>query len=239
MIYIQSDKEKKIAHHFDCSCAIYGAEELGLDYKFVSFEEVSSGKFDNLIKNNLFVGSVEFMKEVFSRIDINHVKLPKNSNRKSELITLGEAKKRVKSTGSIFIKPIDTKLFTGFVLDEMVYNSISNIPDNTEVLAYDVFKSKILSEYRCYVRKGEVIDIRHYSGDIFPFPNKDYLINVLEENKSNFPCCYTIDIGILESGENVVIEFNDMWAIGNYGMPNYLYLRCLRERYFEIVKNGK
>jgi hypothetical protein len=36
--------------------------------------------------------------------------------------------------------------------------------------------------------------------------------------------------------ENVIIEYNDMWAIGNYGMPNDLYLQLLKDRYFEIVK---
>jgi hypothetical protein len=34
-----------------------------------------------------------------------------------------------------------------------------------------------------------------------------------------------------------VVEFNDMWAIGNYGVPNDLYVKALRDRYFEII-NG-
>lgn len=55
--------------------------------------------------------------------------------------------------------------------------------------------------------------------------------SVIRSNK-DFPIAYTIDIGILESGENVVIEYNDMWAIGNYGIPNDLYLRLLKDRYF-------
>jgi hypothetical protein len=55
---------------------------------------------------------------------------------------------------------------------------------------------------------------------------------------------YTIDVGILSSipfgsseRENVIIEFNDMWAIGNYGMENKRYLRMLVDRYFEIIKS--
>jgi len=54
--------------------------------------------------------------------------------------------------------------------------------------------------------------------------------------RTNFPISYTIDIGVLENGENVVIEFNDMWAIGNYGMDNSDYLSLLRQRYFEIIR---
>ena len=31
------------------------------------------------------------------------------------------------------------------------------------------------------------------------------------------------------------VESNDMWAIGNYGRPNDIYIRLLRDRYFEII----
>jgi hypothetical protein len=37
--------------------------------------------------------------------------------------------------------------------------------------------------------------------------------------------------------KNVIIEFNDMYAIGNYGVPNDLYVRMLRTRYFEIIRS--
>jgi len=235
MIYIQSNNERTLPHHFDVASAMFGVIENAQDYRLTSFEEVQSGKFDLLIKNNLFVGSVEFMKEVFSRIGKENIRVPKNSNREHKVMTLGEAKEIAKSGKSIFIKPFDIKLFTGFVLDQMIHTSISDISDDTKVMVYDVFTSPIKSEWRCYVHRGEVVDIRNYSGDIFTYPNKEYLNNFLIENK-DFPIAYTIDIGILENGENVVIEYNDMWAIGNYGMPNDLYLRLLRDRYFEIVK---
>jgi len=74
------------------------------------------------------------------------------------------------------------------------------------------------------------------SGDFFTAPSKEYLESVINSNKSKFPIAYTIDIGVLENGDNVVVEYNDMWAIGNYGINNYDYFKLLRERYFEIVK---
>jgi hypothetical protein len=46
-------------------------------------------------------------------------------------------------------------------------------------------------------------------------------------------------VGILEwQKEHVVIEYNDMWGIGNYGVPNDLYVRMLKERYFDIMRNN-
>jgi hypothetical protein len=236
MIYIQSNTEKTRPHHFDCSTAMFGAIETEVDYKLTSIEDVKSGKWDALIRRNLFVGSVEFMREVFLRIGILDVRLPKNSNRDFEVITLGEAKSRSKSGEKLFIKPIEIKLFTGFVLDDFSYTSISDISDDELVMVYKPFNTKIKSEWRCYIHNKKVTFISNYSGDIFTYPDKNYLDKVISENV-DFPIAYTIDIGILDSGENVVVEFNDMCAIGNYGIPNDMYLKALKDRYFEIVKS--
>ena len=143
MVYIQSNKEKTLPHHFDCACALYGAIDSAMDYKLVTFEEVESGKFDLLIKNNLFVGSVEFMREVFKRIGKNDVRLPMNSDRPHEVITLQEAHNRVGKGEKLFIKPVEIKLFTGLVLDGMQYSCLKGLPDDTKVMAYEPFKHKI------------------------------------------------------------------------------------------------
>lgn len=237
MIYIQSNKDRTLAHHFDCSCALYGAKDNAMDYRLTSFEEVSSGKFDMGIKGNLFVGSTDFMREVFKRVGIEDVRLPMNSNRESEVITLEEAYKRVANGNKLFIKPIEIKLFTGLVLDGMQHSCLSDLPKDTEVMVYEPFKSKIISEWRLYVHNNKLIDSRNYSGDFTISPDYEYAMSVIESNKSQFPCAYTIDIAVLETNENVVVEFNDMWAIGNYGIPNDIYLRALRDRYFQIINS--
>jgi hypothetical protein len=236
MIYIQSNTERNLPHHFDCSCALYGAIENVMDYRLTSFEEVSSGKFDRLIRTNLFVGSTEFMGEVFRRVKLTDVRVPMNSNRDCEIITLGDAHKRVSDGSKLFIKPVEIKLFTGLILDGVKYSCLEDLPENTMVMAYDVFKFKLKSEWRIYVHNNKIIDSRNYSGDFMVSPDYGYIMKVISNNKGKFPCAYTLDVGVLENNENVVVEFNDMWAIGNYGMPNDLYIRLLKDRYFEIMK---
>jgi hypothetical protein len=236
MIYIQSNDKRTLPHHFDCSCAMFGAIESALDYRLTTFDEVASGKFDQLIRKNLFVGSVEFMREVFKRVGINDVRVPKNSNRTHWVGTLGEIKRSAQLGNKHFIKPLEIKLFTGFVIDQIQYTSIQSLPDDTPVMVYDVFKGELMSEWRVYISNHKMIDSRNYSGDFTIGPNYDYVQSVIRENKEVFPESYTIDIGILSTGENVVVEFNDMWAIGNYGVDNETYLRLLRSRYFEIVR---
>ena len=234
MIYLQKDKYKDIPHHFDVACAMYGAMDLGLEYRLIRYEDIAA----NLITpNNLFVGSVEFMKAVFNRIGLNDVRLPENSNREYKVERLGVVKQMAKDGVKMFIKPFDIKLFTGFVIDKMQYTSISNIPDDTLVMVYKPFEYPIESEWRCYIHNNKVEYISNYSGDFYVSIDSPYLDNVINQNKGKFPVAYTIDIGVLSNGENVVIEYNDMWAIGNYGVPNDVYVRMLRDRYFQVIKN--
>jgi hypothetical protein len=235
MIYIQSDKERKLPHHFDCSCAMFGSIESARDFRLTSYEEIEIGKFDSLIKSRLFVGSTEFMQLVFSRIGKFDVRLPRNSNRESEIITLQEAHDRVRNGEKLFIKPTKIKLFTGLVLDGSIYSELRGVPLDTEVLAYKPFTKRLESEWRIYIHNSKIVDSRNYSGDFKINPDYNFIENIIRENK-DFPVAYTIDVGQFSDGENVVIEFNDMWAIGNYGMPNDLYLRLLSDRYFEIVR---
>lgn len=250
MTIIQSNNERTLPHHFDAACALYGVLDNGNDYRLTSFEEIQSGKMDLLLRNNLAVGSTEFMAEVLKRLGKEDVRLPRNSNRESNKITLGEAKQMALDGKKIFIKPYEIKLFTGFVLDQMQYTSIKNLPDDTLLLAYEPFDSKILSEWRIYVCNHEIVDARNYSGNCCMIFNTLFVSFIITENKvrNDFPVAYTIDVGILNTpaektsgirgfiSDNVVIEYNDMWAIGNYGIPNDLYVRLLKNRYFEIIK---
>jgi len=235
MIYIQSKEEEFIPHHFDAACALYGAEETGQSYRLTSYNEVARGKFDGLIKRKLFVGSTEFMRKVFERVGVLDVRLPRNSNREVEFISLAEALERSDKGEKLFIKPVEIKLVSGLLLDGIKHSCLDTLPPDTMFMAYEPFKHEILSEWRLYVHNHKIVDSRNYSGDFTVGSDYDYADSVMFSNKDSFPCAYTIDIGILSNKENVVVEFNDMWAIGNYGIPNDLYLRLLMDRYLEIT----
>jgi hypothetical protein len=235
MVYIQSNAERTLPHHFDCAAAMYGATDNGHDCRLTSIEEVVSGKFDRLVRSSLFVGSTAFMEEVFRRSGSGTPGVPRNSNRVSEVLTLARARERASSGDKIFVKPLAVKQFTGFVLDDMVYPFLDDLDPETLVRVYDPFPSRIMSEWRVYVHRHDIIDSRNYAGDFTLSPDYSYVRSVVEDNRSEFPVAYTLDVGVLEGGVNVVVEFNDMWAIGNYGIPNDLYHRLLRDRYFEIV----
>ena len=239
MIYIQSNRERTLPHHFDCACALYGAMDSGLKYRLTSYEEIMEKPmiYNNvLMKNNLFVGSVEFMRDVFKRMGLEDVRVPLNSDRPTEISTLKQAHERVAKGEKLFVKSYDIKLFTGLVLDGATYTCLKGVPDDTKVIAYPPFKNKILSEWRLYVHKNEIIYSANYSGDFRLTPDYSSCERQLIRWKiEKFPCAYTIDLALFV-GHQEICEFNDGWAIGSYGIPNDMYLKFLTDRYFEIVK---
>jgi hypothetical protein len=235
MIYIQSDSERKLPHHFDCASALYGCSDLGYDFRLTSFEEVQSGKFDMLIPNNLFIGSVEFMTEVFNRVNRFPDRLP-NSDRKTDIIKLDEAISRVESGQRLFKKPYQIKLFTGMVFEKIYLSMLNPYPKDTLVYINDPFESQIISEWRIYVKNGRMVDAKNYSGDWKITPDWKISEKIIEDF-TNKPICFTLDVAVLQNGKTECVEFNDMWAIGNYGLPNDEYVSLLRNRYFEIIRS--
>ena len=236
MIYIQKKDNEGIPHHFDCACAMYGAIDLGLDYILVSFEEVKNGKFDSLIKNNLFVGSVEFMTEVFNRVGIEQPRLPINNLRPYEEMKF----KDFKYEYPVFIKPKSIKAFTGFVVDDYSKSMLNTLDKELDIIIQQVIN--LDSEWRFYVFRNKIVDIRHYSGrmDINLIGAVNNFNKLDDSTFKNFPETFVMDIGFYNDSDSyTIIEFNDMWAIGNYGIPNDLYVRMLKDRYFDIIKNKK
>lgn len=238
MILIQSDSTKTIPHHFDAACAYYGAIELFEKVKLVTIDELGAGQLDLLINKYPTIGSVDFMHTVFSRL--NFQKSPTvqyYSDSPYQIINLGIIRNLFANNHPPkFIKPVIKKLFGGFVADSDNIKSLNGFSDNVEIIVAEPFRKQIISEFRIYVHNNKIIDSRNYSGFVFTTPNYDFIQRIIETNK-NFPCAYTIDVAIFDDGENVVIEFDDMWAVGNYGVDNAKYLEMLIDRYNEILKS--
>ncbi len=165
---------------------------------------------------------------------------------------MGEVREIVKNGGKKFVKPRLIKEFSGTVADAYSISSLNSLDDSHKVMVYDVLP-KIHSEWRVYVLRHEMVYSSNYSGDFKLSPDYGYVQEVLKENKRiGFPVAYTVDIGICEDDaihiinnnerhvfyKSVVIEYNDMWAIGNYGLDNWRYHDMLRERYFEIMRSS-
>jgi len=232
--------KNRLPINVDVQNAIDGFEYLGYDVVGFTLEDVISGNMDYRARNNPFVGSIDGMTMLFKNIGKypNPIDFPEsiiNSgllNRKIVQMRLNDFVDAFKRTQKpMFVKPVQTKLFDGALISKQEHLSYLKL-ENCDVLVCEPIE--ILSEHRVYVHSRKAIYSCNYSGDFRINPNFEYVDKLIEAYKEQ-PISYTIDVAILKDGSMTVIEFNDFWAIGSYGLYCINYAQMLIDRYCEIV----
>jgi hypothetical protein len=137
-----------------------------------------------------------------------------------------------------FAKPKDRlKRFTGRVFesyDDLRF--IYQVSKKTGVYCSEVVEW--LCESRVFVLHGEVIGIRHYSGDAGLEPDTAVVteaVGVLEASGQAM-AAYAIDFGILKNGETALVELNDGFSVGSYGLEPENYADLTMTRWLELMQ---
>lgn len=135
----------------------------------------------------------------------------------------------------IFVKPVYAKRFVAGVIksQELMDIFLKDIPNEEEVMVSEVVN--FVSEYRGYVVKGELKGIKHYLGDFRIFPDMSVVDATIKDFK-DAPAGYSIDFGITDDGRTLLVECNDGWSLGNYGLNPSIYTNLLSARWLEIMK---
>lgn len=138
-----------------------------------------------------------------------------------------------------FVKPAtDVKLFTGDIIIKKTYKEyLATVYGcKADTMLYQSELVNFVSEYRVFVHEGRITGMKNYLGDFMVIPNKDTIYDMVLSFKSS-PIAYTLDVGITDDGTTLLVEVNDMWAIGSYGLNGKDYaLACVR-RMKEILNN--
>ena len=240
MIYIQIENGR---HCFDFfALAEFGCRQLKYEYSY--FEDASEIKHD---PNNVIVGSVEQSMKYMEihgitsppAIDLLHFK--QYLGRSVKLISTKELLSTYKDDNyPIFAKPYDKiKAFDGTILmnDFDAHIVLQKIDC---ILAVQPIMN-ILSEYRVYIHHKKILAVKSYLGDPLIFPDKSVIKQVVEfANSTLTHRSYCLDFAaIFENGwtKTILLEPNDAWAIGNYGLEPSLYVNFLKDRWLQITNN--
>jgi len=196
----------------------------------------------NLTKNDIVFGSVNTTLRAF---DILGVKRPEALNYPDSLksflrreiteCTLKDVLTEHK--WPIFVKPkYIHKAFDGLVISE--FKDILQLPhtySDLTVLTSPVMRFK--SEYRVYVIDDEIINISHYTGN--PLESISTVITSIIVSAysldKNRPISYALDLGLNENGCTTIVEVNDFYALGSYGLDSLEYCRGIELRWKEII----
>ena len=138
-----------------------------------------------------------------------------------------------KESWPVFVKPVKDKVFTGFRLrTERDIPRLRHAGTDEPVLCSELVDFQ--TEWRCFVRYGNIWDVRPYRGDW----RNHYNEKVLEEAVSRYtdaPAGYAMDFGVIEDGRTLLVEINDGYALGCYGADPVQYAKLLSARWCELV----
>lgn len=135
----------------------------------------------------------------------------------------------------VFIKPVadDQKLFVGHIRGPIGYLAqTAHVPDDTEIQCSEPMR--FLTEYRCFILEREIVGVRHYKGDYRFYPDYRIIEAAMFAYKSA-PVAYTLDFGVTEDKETRLIEANDSFSLGAYGLPSVVYARMIEARWDQMV----
>ncbi|HGL1642336.1 TPA: ATP-grasp domain-containing protein [Streptococcus pneumoniae] len=142
----------------------------------------------------------------------------------------------------VYDYPIELKEFYGRKIYAGILGEIVNIPDNwgkfIKPIDYPIWISEVvefIAEWRCFVLDGRVLDVRPYTGDY----HAQFDASVIDEAIScwkDAPIAYGLDIGVTRDGRTLVVEVNDGYALGNYGLSPLKSINFHRARWKEMVK---
>lgn len=140
-----------------------------------------------------------------------------------------------------FIKPkANIKRFTGKVFEaESDVWELSRISKHTPVWCAEVVRW--LVEYRVFVLKSQVIGVHWYAGDPACPVDRTVVNEAIQvfEASGEAHAAYAIDFGVLETGETALIEVNDGFSIGSYGLAPALYADLTVTRWLELMEGQK
>ena len=215
--------------------------EQGLTIDHCSFGSLQS-TFRLQSAKTMPVGSVEFVSEALAQLGVERprpIPTPESLQRRQvQQMPLSQAR-WVAARSPLFVKPADVvKLFTGAVFTEATVGKLYRFPGDTQVLT--AAPVEFVAEWRGYYVNGIRVGLWQYlPGDtLLPVPS-DEEMKTVDEVAATLPYAgFSVDVGRLDTGELDVVELNDGWALGDYGLAPQDYYALMRSRWRQLTENA-
>lgn len=240
MNYLQLDDSNKLGPEEQAVADILGRGNYQTFYR----KHIIQNKL-KITKDDFIVGEIPSMFAAMRQLGIEYThcdypeELWKYLHRKVWISTMGDIKRVLFDDGQItpvFIKPKDKlKKFTGFVITTIDDLQFTNHAGNST----NIWCSEPviwLSEFRCPVINGKVrgmFRVPYTCHDSEKRPDIS-IVQQMADDFKNSPKAYCLDVGVLSAGETALIEVNDGFSIGKYGMDSELYYELLKTRWDEL-----
>lgn len=133
----------------------------------------------------------------------------------------------------VFVKSVEDKKFNGVVVRQPKdLIGCGGNGENADCWCSEIVR--FMAEWRVFVIYGKIIDVRPYKGDWRIHFNPAVIENAVKEYRSA-PAGYAMDFGVTDDGRTLLIEVNDGYALGSYGLHYPLYAKLLSARWAELT----
>ena len=242
-----SGMQMKIPHSVNMATAMYGFRELGAEIiPYHKIDEI----YDRVEKNDIVLDYIDQCNTIFKKFNVipqipdYPPVLEKYMGRKVWRDTIDSISKDEKKwSAGYFVKPVRSKAFTGKIIRNI--NDLigcGSCYEDYEVIVCEPID--ILAEWRCFNLYDKIIDIRPY-GSISSLIYTGYLYqydsNVLQEMLQGFiswderPMACSMDICYTRDGRTLLVELNDAYSLGCYGLPGVLYAKLISARWSQLL----
>lgn len=236
-VYIQTDHSGEF-YNINCYTAFEGFKNFGFEIeKFFDINEIPDQNPADIV-----VGGIGNVRKRL--INLNISRPQKEIDYPEELQPFLKRKvwestvKNIhqdKENWNIFVKPkTETKLFAGkIVSNELDFVGLIFNDRDVEVLCSELMDFK--TEWRCFIRYKEILDIRRYKGDWDTQINLKTVRDAVTAFSSQ-PASYALDFGINKNNETILVEVNDGHSLGTYGLSSSNYAKFLSARWSELTQ---
>lgn len=133
----------------------------------------------------------------------------------------------------VFVKPVEEKRFTGrLVRSTSDLVGCGTCGEDTE--AYCSEPVDFIAEWRCFVVRGQILDVRRYRGN-WSATFDSAVVRRAVASYVDAPQGYAVDFGLARDGRTLLVEVNDGYALGAYGLEPHAYAHLLAARWYELV----
>lgn len=202
-------------------------------------------------KDCIPIGSIQFVQKFFKEYhnyELKPINIPYDLftpyflNRrcslwsKDELLSIFSGDKFIKSQ-TRFKDICDFYTYEEFLKDKNLFNDDFYIVSD---------KIDIKSEFRVFVHRNKIQDVKQYAGDwIYPL-QRDHITWILKaiEAFKYAPIAYTLDLCLINDKTHnelipAILEVHDFFSVGLYGFENEKIPYMFSQWYYEKVKNIK
>lgn len=239
--------QMEIPHSCNIASAMYGFRELGAEIiPYHTIDEI----YDRVGREDIVLDYIDQCNTIFEKFGVTP-KIPdypeplkQYLGRKVWRDTIDNiSNDESKWSAGYFVKPVKSKAFTGKIIKSIRdLVGCGSCYENYEVIVSEPID--IVAEWRCFLLYDQIKDVRPY-GSLANLDYRGYMYSynstVLQSMMIAFtgwaerPKACSMDICVTKDNQTLLVEVNDAYALGCYGLPSLIYARLISARWSQLL----